>query len=154
MTSTGRLRLVAPATPSPTHRVSCFPPEVGPCSPTAQDLQATSSRGDSGGGWVSFGKWRRSLEAPEPGGPWAWLSLRPGEQRPCLSRYRCNYQHPADCERELVPEPLGSAVRQNHWMVFKCPGLHPRPVKFEFLEVGPRHRYFSESSPLWFWCAR
>ena len=89
-----------------------------------------------------------------PGGPWAWLSLRPGEQRAWLSRYRRNYQHPSNCERELVPEPLGSAVRQNHWMAFKCPGLHARPVKFEFLEVGPRHRYFYESSPLRFWCAR
>ncbi|KAJ8790684.1 hypothetical protein J1605_021282 [Eschrichtius robustus] len=50
VTRTGRSRLVAPATASPTHRVSCFPPEIGPCSPTAQDSQATRPRGDSGGG--------------------------------------------------------------------------------------------------------
>ena len=56
VTRTGRSRLVAPATASPTHRVSCFPPEIGPCSPTAQDSQATRPRGDSGEGWVSFGE--------------------------------------------------------------------------------------------------
>lgn len=47
-----------------------------------------------------------------------------------------------NCERGRVPEPLSSAVHQNHWVALKCPGLHPRPVKFKSLEVGPRYWLF------------
>lgn len=56
VTLTGSPRVVAPATASPAPRILSFPPEVGPCSPTAQDPQLTRPRGDFGGGWVSFGE--------------------------------------------------------------------------------------------------
>lgn len=121
VTGAGSPFLAVPAAVPPTHVPSASTLEIGPCSPIAQDQRAARPRGDSGDGWVFFGKRRWSPEASEPASSEARRAAR---GLGChvviilIPRPKVGPEAPKTksllviCVEELVPQALSAAVHQ------------------------------------------